>query len=584
MDHIAEAFNVLSAKFGRGLHFCIAGDTNELKLNSILSLSSNFVQVVTKPTRKDPKTGREYILDPIMMTFSQYYQEPLCLDPLDPDPDKDGKKSDHRIVLMKPINTIENKSARYVKQVKVRPIKESGILKMRTWLMEESWEKVYNAESAHTKAEIFQQILVNKVDEMFPEKTRKISSVDAPWMTQKLKKLDRQRKRVYHKQRRSEKWKALDKLFKKKVKDAKETFYKDMVADLKTKNPSQWYSSLKRISGEETKGQKVEIEEIFDKTDQEQAEIIADYFSSIPNEYDPLKDDDISVPPYTKSEVIQFHPSQVWLFLTKVKTNKATVRGDIPAKLIKEFAAYLAEPFTDIVNTSLLKGQYPKIYKYEVSTPVPKVFPPQKIEQMRNISGLLNFDKVMEKLIAEVIISDMRAKADPSQFGNEKGTSIQHYLIKLVHRILTVLDNNSRKETFAVIASLIDWNSAFPRQCPKLGVQSFIENGVRPSLIPILMNYFQDRHMSVSWHGCFSTPRKINGGGPQGATLGILEYLSQSNDNADNISIEDRFKFIDDFTILEVVNLLVVGLSSYNVKSHVPSNVLENNQIIDPKI
>ena len=89
LDHIAEAFNVLSAKFGRGLHFCIAGDTNELKLNSILSLSSNFVQVVTKPTRRDPKTGKESILDPIMMTFSHYYQEPLCLDPLDPDPDKD---------------------------------------------------------------------------------------------------------------------------------------------------------------------------------------------------------------------------------------------------------------------------------------------------------------------------------------------------------------------------------------------------------------------------------------------------------------------------------------------------------------
>ena len=82
---------------------------------------------------------------------------------------------------------------------------------------------------------------------------------------------------------------------------------------------------------------------------------------------------------------------------------------------------------------------------------------------------------------------------------------------------------------------------------------------------------------------CFSTPRKINGGGPQGGTLGILEYLSQSNNNADNVNIEDRFKFIDDLTILEVINLLSVGLSSYNVKAHVPSHVLENNQIIEPK-
>ena len=131
LDHLSEAFNILSAKFGRGLHFCIAGDTNELNLNAILSLSSNLVQVVRNPTRIDPKTGFEAILDPIIMTLSQYYQVPLCLDPLDPDPDKNGKKSDHRIVLMKPINIIDNKSARYSREIRVRPITQSGIDKMR---------------------------------------------------------------------------------------------------------------------------------------------------------------------------------------------------------------------------------------------------------------------------------------------------------------------------------------------------------------------------------------------------------------------------------------------------------------------
>ena len=145
----------------------------------------------------------------------------------------------------------------------------------------------------------------------------------------------------------------------------------------------------------------------------------------------------------------------------------------------------------------------------------------------------------------------MSEKMDPSQFGNQKGVSIQHYLLKMIHHILTVLDNNSRSETFAVVASLIDWNNAFPRQCPKLGIESFIKNGVRPSLIPVLVNYFQDREMSVKWHGCQSVPRRIKGGGPQGATLGILEYLSQSNNSADCVNPMDRFKFVDDLTVLE---------------------------------
>ena len=59
------------------------------------------------------------------------------------------------------------------------------------------------------------------------------------------------------------------------------------------------------------------------------------------------------------------------------------------------------------------------------------------------------------------------------------------------------IPNNSGGDTFAVVASLIDLKDAFPRQCPKLGIQSFIENGVCPSLIPLLKNYFQDREMSV---------------------------------------------------------------------------------------
>ena len=120
---------------------------------------------------------------------------------------------------------------------------------------------------------------------------------------------------------------------------------------------------------------------------------------------------------------------------------------------------------------------------------------------------MATFDKVAEKLIAELIISDMEYKFDPSQFGNQNGVSIQHYLIQMLHRILTALANNSRGYIFTVVTSLIDWNNAFPRQCPKLGIESFIQNGVRPSLIPVLVNYFQDRKMSVKWHGCRAVPK-----------------------------------------------------------------------------
>ena len=79
--------------------------------------------------------------------------------------------------------------------------------------------------------------------------------------------------------------------------------------------------------------------------------------------------------------------------------------------------------------------------------------------------------------------------------------------------------------------------------------------------------------MSVKWHGCKSVPRTINGGGPAGATLGILEYLSQSSESADFVPPSDRFKFVEDLSILEIVNLLTIGISSYNIKQHIPIDI-----------
>ena len=128
---------------------------------------------------------------------------------------------------------------------------------------------------------------------------------------------------------------------------------------------------------------------------------------------------------------------------------------------------------------------------------------------------------------------------------------------------------------------MIDWKQAFPRQRPTLGVQSWADNGVRSALIPVLSKFFKDRVMRVRWHGVLSSERTLSGGGPQGSTLGLLEYLSQSNDNTEGIPQDKKYKWLDDLTILETVNLLTIGISSYNVKQHVPSDVPVGNGFIE---
>ena len=76
--------------------------------------------------------------------------------------------------------------------------------------------------------------------------------------------------------------------------------------------------------------------------------------------------------------------------------------------------------------------------------------------------------------------------------------------------------------------------------------------------------------------------KKTEGRGarPQGSTFGLWEYLSQSNSNADCVSESDRFKFVDDLSFLELIYLLQVGLESYHIKQHIPSNIPVHNQVI----
>ena len=69
---------------------------------------------------------------------------------------------------------------------------------------------------------------------------------------------------------------------------------------------------------------------------------------------------------------------------------------------------------------------------------------------------------------------------------------------------------------------------------------------------------------------------------PQGATLGILEYLSQSNNSTDCVGPDNCFKFVDDLIVLEIINLLTVGISSFNIKNQVPNDIPQHNQFIHP--
>ena len=45
--------------------------------------------------------------------------------------------------------------------------------------------------------------------------------------------------------------------------------------------------------------------------------------------------------------------------------------------------------------------------------------------------------------------------------------------------------------------------------------------------------------------------------------------------------LEDRYKYFDDLTVVEIVNLLNIGISTARVRDTVPSDLPQHNQLID---
>ena len=122
---------------------------------------------------------------------------------------------------------------------------------------------------------------------------------------------------------------------------------------------------------------------------------------------------------------------------------------------------------------------------------------------------------------------------------------------------------------------------AFDRQDPTLAIKKFLQMGVRPELVPILASYLTDREMKVRFNNTYSNTYKLPGGGSQGTLVGLIEYFVQSNDNANCVEPDMRFKYVDDLTVLELV-LLVGLLTEYNFRQHVASDIGIDEYYVPP--
>ena len=115
-----------------------------------------------------------------------------------------------------------------------------------------------------------------------------------------------------------------------------------------TARNSQWYSTLKRMCKyDQHLIDPVEVEEISDKSNEEQANIILDSVLKVNNQYKSLKKKDIDFPHFEEESVPYFTEEKVESYIKQIKTKPSTPPNDIPAHIVKR----LKKKIYNTINT-----------------------------------------------------------------------------------------------------------------------------------------------------------------------------------------------------------------------------------------
>ena len=534
IEHIIDTIHTLRANYSNEVHFLISGDFNRLNINDILDCYGALKQVCSVPTRNAAT------LEIVLTDLHTLYHPPTTLPPLQVDPDKLGKDSDHNVVLFAPKSDPKYKVERKKKVIRTRPLPDQQISKFEQELAMYPWDEVFLDKSVDKQVELFHKWLSCNLDKYFPEKVTKISTLDKQWMSPQLKQLHRSMQREFCKHRKSEKYKKFKSKFKKLKRKSAKTFYSDFILNLKKTDPGKWYLMAKKIGAvNETESGDIQVEALANLSNQECAQRIAEHYAAVSNEYSPINYSELPcyLPAPPPPQVEEY---DVYLRLGRIKKTKSTLPLDLPDKLRQECSAHLAAPLKTIINSSLTQSVYPTLWKQEWVTPAPKISNPQGIHDLRKISSTSDFSKTYEGFLKDWIMEDVSSNLDIGQFGGQPGMGTEHMVVCFLDRVLKLLDTYPEKS--AVIATSLDWSAAFDRQDPTLAIIKFLKLGVRPSLIPLLASYLTDRRMKVKFNGEMSEFLALIGGGPQGTLVGGLEYLVQNNVNADIVPPEDIFK------------------------------------------
>ena len=209
------------------------------------------------------------------------------------------------------------------------------------------------------------------------------------------------------------------------------------------------------------------------------------------------------------------------------------VTCDIFPDLALRYAAQLSVPLAAIFNRCFAEKSWPSTWKAETVVVIPKTDAPEGLNDLRNLSCTPLFSKLMEFFVLEQLKKETKLRSN--QYGGRKGSSCEHYIIKLLAEIHETLD---QKDSVCNLLA-VDFPKAFNTMDHAACLSALRDNGASEYMTSIVRSFLANRTMNVRIGSTLSSPRPIRGGSPQGTLLGNLLFTLSTNKIEDSNEITD---------------------------------------------
>jgi hypothetical protein len=195
--------------------------------------------------------------------------------------------------------------------------------------------------------------------------------------------------------------------------------------------------------------------------------------------------------------------------------------------MIKFIGDEISSPLSHIFNISLREGVFPQKLKLCRVIPIFKAGNALDCDNYRPISLLCSISKVLEKIVAQKLISHLLDNdlLYAHQYGFLPNRSIDHNLLQIVNYITKALDEGN-----FCIEVFLDLKKAFDVCSHKILLKKIHKMGIRGTAYNWFMNYLAGRTQFVDINGNKSDPLAINISVIQGSILGPILFLCYIND------------------------------------------------------